>query len=92
MTADQDNIVHLGKALCISLSEDLATRAEIYGMNGAACFVTGVTPGIIKGICLHNGTLTATVGVVVYLVLLVGGIVSNLMSLNTDDPALLSPT
>ena len=58
-------------------------------MDRAACLVAGVAPAMVKGVGLQNGAPSAAVGVVVYLILLVFGVVADLVGFDADVAPLL---
>jgi hypothetical protein len=54
-------------------------------MNPVSHFVTDMLPAAEQGISLQNCTVPATVGIIVNLILLVGGVVANLMTGNNNQ-------
>ena len=92
MAADQDEtFVVLLEALGIGLTKNLTGRGEVNGVQMFSGFVTDVFPTLVKGICLHHGPMAAAVGIVVYLLLFVQGVVADLMTVDSDDVPFLGP-
>ena len=93
VAADQNDVlVVVPQAAGMRLIERDAAGRHINSMDGAAHFIADGRPAVIQGVGLHDGAVTAAVGIVVHLILLVGGIIPDLPCFNADQIPLLRPT
>ena len=89
MAADQNQIIHLAQADGVRLLEGMAAGGEIDGMHRPAGLVTHRFPAAVQRVRLHHRAPASAVGIVIHLILLIGGIVPDLVSLNLNEAPLL---
>ena len=89
VAADQDQVRQLTQPDSVRLGKGVPAGRQEHGMDRPFRVVTGRLPAAVQGVCLHDGAPAAAVGVVVYLVLLVGGIVPDLPGIDLNVATLL---
>ena len=58
------------QAFGLTLGEGFAGRREVNGMSGAIG-IRNMLPALLERICLHNGAMSASIWVVVHLLLFI---------------------
>ena len=92
VAADQNQVIQLAQPDSVCLAEGMATGRQVNGVHRSPGLVAHRLPAAIKGICRHDGSPTAAVGIIVHLILLVCRVVPNLVGIDGNIAPLLGAT